>query len=35
VDYPEEKKKNKDTKESSSKRDKPTYKKHAGEAHLG
>jgi hypothetical protein len=31
----EEKKKNKDTKESSSKRDKPRYKMRAGEAHLG
>jgi hypothetical protein len=34
ADCPEEKKKNKDTKESSFKRDKPRYKKHAGEAHL-
>jgi hypothetical protein len=35
TDCPEEKKKNKDTKESSSKRNKPRYKMHAGEAHLG
>jgi hypothetical protein len=35
ADCPEEKKKNKDTKESSSKRDKPRYKTRAGEAHLG
>jgi hypothetical protein len=35
ADCPEEKKKNKDNKESSSKMDKPRYKKHAGEAHLG
>jgi hypothetical protein len=35
ADCPEEKKKNKDTKESSFKRDKPRYKKHADEAHLG
>jgi hypothetical protein len=34
ADCPEEKK-SKDTKESSSKRDKPRYKMHAGEAHLG
>jgi hypothetical protein len=35
ADCPEEKKKNKDTKESSSERDKPRYKIRAGEAHLG
>jgi hypothetical protein len=35
ADCPEEKKKNKDTKKSSSKRDKPRYKTRAGEAHLG
>jgi hypothetical protein len=35
ADCPEEKKKNKNAKESSSKRDKPRYKKHVGEAHLG
>jgi hypothetical protein len=35
TECPEEKKKNKDTKESSSKRDKPRYKTRAGEAHLG
>jgi hypothetical protein len=35
ADYPEEKKKNKNAKESSSKRDKPRYKKHVGEAHIG
>jgi hypothetical protein len=35
ADCPEEKKKNKDTKENSFKRDKPRYKKHVGEAHLG
>ncbi|PUZ51010.1 hypothetical protein GQ55_6G128300 [Panicum hallii var. hallii] len=35
ADCPEEKKKNKDTKESSFKRDKPRYRKHASEAHLG
>jgi hypothetical protein len=35
ADCPEEKKKNKDTKESSSKRDKPRYKTLASEAHLG
>jgi hypothetical protein len=35
TDCSEEKKKNKGTKESSSKRDKPRYKKQAGEAHLG
>jgi hypothetical protein len=35
ADCSEEKKKNKDTKESSSKRDKPRYKTRAGEAHLG
>jgi hypothetical protein len=35
ADCPEEKKKNKDTKESLSKRDKPRYKTRAGEAHLG
>ena len=35
ADCLEEKKKNKDTKESSSKRDRSRYKKQAGEAHLG
>jgi hypothetical protein len=35
ADCPEEKKKYKDTKENSFKRDKPRYKKHVGEAHLG
>jgi hypothetical protein len=35
ADCPEEKKKNKDTKKNSFKRDKPRYKKHVGEAHLG
>jgi hypothetical protein len=35
ADCPKEEKKNKDTKESSSKRDKPRYKMRAGEAHLG
>jgi hypothetical protein len=35
ADCLEEKKKNKSTKESSSKRDKPRYKTRAGEAHLG
>jgi hypothetical protein len=35
ADCPEEKKKNKDIKASSSKRDKPRYKTRAGEAHLG
>ena len=35
ADCPEEKKKNKDTKESTSKRDRSRYKKQAGEAHLG
>jgi hypothetical protein len=35
ADCPEEKKKNKDIKKSSSKRDKPRYKTRAGEAHLG
>jgi chromosome segregation ATPase len=35
ADCPEEKKKNKDTKESSSKRDKSRYETCAGEAHLG
>jgi hypothetical protein len=35
ADCLEEKKKNKDSKESSSKRDKPRYKMCAGEAHLG
>jgi chromosome segregation ATPase len=35
ADCPEEKKKNKDNKESSSKRAKPRYKTRAGEAHLG
>jgi hypothetical protein len=34
ADCPEEKKKNKSTKEGSSKKDKPRYKKHAREAHL-
>jgi hypothetical protein len=35
ADCPEDKKKNKDTKEGSSKKEKPRYKKHSGEAHLG
>jgi hypothetical protein len=35
ADCPEEKKKNKDTKESSFKRDKPRHKKYSSEAHLG
>jgi hypothetical protein len=35
ADYSKEKKKKKDIKESSSKRDKPRYKTHAVEAHLG
>jgi hypothetical protein len=35
ADCSKEKKKNKDTKESSSKRDKPRYKTRAGEAHFG
>jgi hypothetical protein len=35
ADCPEEKKKNKDTKKNSFKRDKPSYKKHASEAHFG
>jgi hypothetical protein len=35
ADCPQEKKKNKDTKESSSKRDKPRYKTCTGDAHLG
>ena len=35
ADCLEEKKKNKDDKEDSSKRDRPRYKKQAGEAHLG
>jgi hypothetical protein len=35
ADCLEEKTKNKNTKESSFKRDKPRYKKHAGEAHIG
>jgi hypothetical protein len=35
ADCPKEKKKNKDTKESSSKRDKSRYKTRADEAHLG
>jgi hypothetical protein len=35
ADCPKEKKKSKDTKDSSSKRDKPRYKTRAGEAHLG
>ena len=35
ADCPEAKKKNKDTKESTSKRDRSRYKKQAGEAHLG
>jgi hypothetical protein len=35
ADCPEEKKKNKDDKEGSSKKERPRYKKQAGEAHLG
>jgi hypothetical protein len=35
ADCPEEKKKNQDTKESSSKKGKPRYKKQASEVHLG
>ena len=35
ADCPEEKKKNKNTKESTCKRDRSRYKKQAGEAHLG
>ena len=35
ADCPEEKKNNKDTKESTYKRDRSRYKKQAGEAHLG
>jgi len=35
ADCPKEKKKNTDTKESTSKRDRSRYKKQAGEAHLG
>jgi len=35
ADCPEEKKKNKDNKKRSSKRERSRYKKQAGEAHLG
>jgi hypothetical protein len=35
ADCSEDKKKNKNTKEGSSKKEKPRYKKHSGEAHLG
>ena len=35
ADCPKEKKKNKDNKEGSSKKERPRYKKQAGEAHLG
>ena len=35
ADCPKEKKKNKDTKKSTSKRDRSRYKKQAGEAHIG